>query len=102
MSDGVSDAAKGYDYYMWGKPSRRNKMKSATETVFTLVGGPTGVELVYRRATNDQETWTIRDTRDGGEDVEPETELAVTPALLRRAADAIEANTPTKATPAHA
>lgn len=62
-------------------------MKSTTETVYTLVGGPTGVELVYRKAANDQVTWYMRDTHAGTDS----TELMVSPSLLRRAIDTIEA-----------
>lgn len=35
MSDGISDAAKGWDYYMWGKPKRSKQMKK-TFVAFVL------------------------------------------------------------------
>ncbi len=61
------------------------KMKSATETVFSMVGGPNGIELVYRSNEQGSIAWTLRSRA-----MTEYRELHISANMLRRAADQIE------------
>lgn len=68
MSDGISDAAKGWNHYMWGKPKRSKKMKKTFVAFVLDESGSMGRRKEEAISSFNEQLDAVRDTGDlGGE-----------------------------------